>query len=222
MRFLKKVSVMVIVMALAAFVVQQDWLVHIADSQWVADYLAHEGWPAFLLMSAVAIVYTAAGGPRQVLAFVFGYALGGWIGMAVSTLLTTLGAMVCFLVSRFLVGDWARRRFGKRLDKVQVMLAEKTALKVLMIRLLPVGSNLITNLLAGATHIRLLPFLAGSFVGYIPQMAVFALLGAGIGVSDHRKMILSIVLFIVASIIGLYLYRTRSSRQIGELVTKDL
>lgn len=213
---------MVVAMSLLVLAVQQDWLTHIADRQWVADYLAQEGIYAFGWVSLTAIIYTALGGPRQVLAFVLGYALGGWVGMFLSTLLTSIGAMACFLVSRFLLGNMARRRFSKRLDQLQEVLAEKTLLKVLMIRLLPVGSNLLTNLLAGATHIKLAPFIVGSFIGYIPQMAVFALLGSGIGVSDHRQMILSVVLFIIASAIGLYLYRTRSSRQISDLVTKDV
>lgn len=161
------------------------------------------------------------GGPRQILAFVLGYVFGGWIGITLATVITGVGAALCFILARSLAADMLHRRFGLRLERLQGVLENHTMLKVLMIRLLPVGSNLITNVLAGATNIRLLPFLTGSLIGYIPQMAVFGLLGAGIGVSDHEQLILSIVLFVVASLIGLFLYRTRYNRSVGELVAKD-
>jgi uncharacterized membrane protein YdjX (TVP38/TMEM64 family) len=89
---------------------------------------------------------------------------------------------------------------------------EQTALKVLMVRLLPVGNNLLTNLIAGCSGIRFLPFIVGSTVGYLPQMLIFALSGAGIGNADKYQLMLSVVLFILASLIGAFLYHNHKTR----------
>jgi hypothetical protein len=54
----------------------QRWLKHLTDNHWVANYL-HQGPWAFIILTGVGALFTAVGGPRQMLAFVFGYALGG-------------------------------------------------------------------------------------------------------------------------------------------------
>ena len=77
----------------------------------------------------------------------------------------------------------------------------------LLIRLLPVGSNLITNLVAGVSSIRKTGFFAGSFVGYLPQALIFALAGDGLTVESHWRIGSSIVLFLLAGLLALPLYR---------------
>ena len=48
-------------------------------------------WPVFI---AGAVVYTALGGPRQVLAFSCGFLFGGWQGGLIGTLLGILFAVL--------------------------------------------------------------------------------------------------------------------------------
>jgi len=57
---------------------------------------------------------------------------------------------------------------------------------VMLIRLCPVGSNFLTNYLAGVTAIPFWTFLTASFLGYLPQSFIFALLGSGF--ADHPKL----------------------------------
>jgi len=77
----------------------------------------------------------------------------------------------------------------------------------LLIRLLPVGSNLITNLVAGVSSIPKLKFFAGSFIGYLPQALIFALAGDGLTVDSHWRIGSSIALFVLAGLLALPLYR---------------
>ena len=56
----------------------------------------------------------------------------------------------------------------------------------LTLRLLPVGSNMLLNLVAGVSErARQAPFMAASAIGYLPQTVVFALLGGGVRVSQE-------------------------------------
>ncbi|MDE0539706.1 MAG: SNARE associated Golgi protein, partial [Rhodospirillales bacterium] len=77
----------------------------------------------------------------------------------------------------------------------------------LLIRLLPAGSNFLTNLAAGVSSARFPLFLAGSAIGYIPQMVVFALLGSGINLDPGLRISASVVLFFVSAGLGIYLFR---------------
>jgi uncharacterized membrane protein YdjX (TVP38/TMEM64 family) len=76
-----------------------------------------------------------------------------------------------------------------------------------LIRLLPVGSNVLTNLVAGVSSVPLLPFLAGSLVGYLPQTVIFVLLGSGIHVQPVWRTVVSVALFVVSGLLGVVLYR---------------
>ena len=94
----------------------------------------------------------------------------------------------------------------------------------LAIRLFPLGSNLITNLAAGVSSIPLMPFIFGSFIGYIPQNFIFALFGAGMNRESAMGVALSvgmsIVLFVVSGWMGIQVYR-RYRKQAKELVESE-
>ena len=77
----------------------------------------------------------------------------------------------------------------------------------LLIRLLPLGSNLVTNLVAGVSSVWATAFITGSMVGYVPQTVIFALLGSGISLEPELRITLSTVLFVLSGALGYYLYR---------------
>ena len=97
------------------------------------------------------------------------------------------------------------------------MLAGSPFGATLALRLLPVGNNLALNLLAGMAAISLVPFLAASAIGYLPQTLVFALLGKGIRVDGAWQMGLAVGLFVLSAAIGFALLRRhRAGRAIDE------
>ncbi|MFQ6372325.1 TVP38/TMEM64 family protein [Shewanella sp. YIC-542] len=221
MKRLAKAAVVTAILFMLAWAVKEGWFEHLTDSNWVAYFVKTNGLYGWGLLLVAGALFTAAGGPRQMIAFVFGFALGGWQGALYSTLAALLGCVLSFYVARLTFRSSLQKRFGRKLQKFESLVIHNTWLKVLMIRLLPVGSNLLTNLFAGATHVPARGFLFGSAVGYLPQMLIFAYAGAGVGLSDHVQLIISIALFLVSSIIGTYLYRSRLQRQVGELISEN-
>ena len=77
----------------------------------------------------------------------------------------------------------------------------------LLIRLLPLGNNLVTNLAAGVSSVKATPFFLGSTIGYLPQTLVFSLVGSGISVDQELRIAISIFLFVISGLIGVSLYR---------------
>ncbi|WP_336367861.1 TVP38/TMEM64 family protein [Marinobacter sp. C2H3] len=180
-RWLKPgVLVLGVVVVLVALAGNGDWSV-IADRTRLAGYLHEHGALGYVTAILLGALYTGVGGPRQVLALACGFALGATVGTAMATLATLMGALLPFYTARWLLGPWLASRMGGRLRRFHQSVTRHPFSAILMIRLLPVGNNLVTNLLSGASGLRARPFLAGSALGYLPQTLVFALAGSGAG-----------------------------------------
>ncbi len=147
------------------------------------------------------------GVPRQVVAYAAGSSFGPWLGTALAIVAALAGCLASFFSARLVVHDWVERRFAARITAINRFLAANTFSTTLMLRLLPVGNNLVLNLAAGVSSVPLWPFLAGTVLGYVPQSLVFAVLGAGMTLGHHALLGFGIVLFAASAAIGLWLLR---------------
>ena len=150
---------------------------------------------------------TAAGVPRQMVAFAGGYAFGAWAGGALALAAQLLGCAADFFWARAFAHDWAARRLRGWLAVAQRRLGARPFVTTLTLRLLPVGNNLLLNLAAGAAGLRATPFLAASLLGYLPQTAVFALAGSGVHVGRAVQLALGGTLFAASAVLGVALLR---------------
>lgn len=181
------------------------------DAGWVEQWVRGRGLVGDLVFIAVGAAATAAGVPRQGVAFLAGYAFGALEGTMVALAAQVLGCAVSYGWARLVARGWAERRlagrFGHRLRPLRDALAGSPFGATLALRLLPVGNNLALNLLAGMAAIPMLPFVAASALGYVPQTIVFALLGKGVRVDGAWQLALAVALFAVSVAIGLALLR---------------
>lgn len=187
------------------------------ESGWVDSEVRGKGLWGEALFILVGASFTALGMPRQVVSFLGGYAFGFWLGTLLSLLATLLGAMGVFYYARFMGRDFLARRFPGRLKKIDDFLSGNPMTMTLVLRLSPFSSNLVANLAAGVSGVRALPFFAGSAIGYLPQTIVFALLGGGMELDPVTNTILSAALFVVSTVLGLWLWRRyRKARGLPE------
>lgn len=177
------------------------------DKEWIDQAVRGHGLEGEILFLSVGIFFTAVGLPRQAVAFLAGYAFGITLGTAISVAAAALGCIVTFTVSRYLVRDLVIHRFPDKLRRFDAFLSENTFTTTILIRFLPLGSNVLTNMLAGVSSVRIFPFVSGSAVGYIPQMLIFAIAGSGFAVEPNLRLGASVVLFAVSGGLGLWLYR---------------
>lgn len=168
------------------------------------DAPAQLGPVGFLLIAGMAC---AVGVPRQVTAYAAGLGFGLWTGCAVALAAQILGCAVDFVWARTIARDWAARRMRGRLAKLDAALARHPFSATLTLRLLPIGSNVALNLLAGVSGVAVAPFLAASLLGYMPQTLVFVLLGSGVNVGHGTQIGLAVALFAIATIAGVWLLR---------------
>ncbi|MCD8549841.1 MAG: hypothetical protein LRY74_05775, partial [Shewanella xiamenensis] len=103
MKRLYKAIFIVFILLVLMFAAQQGLFEHVTDSNWVAHFIKAEGNYALMALLAVGALFTAVGGPRQVIAFVFGFALGGIYGGLFSTLAALLGCVLAFYTARLTI-----------------------------------------------------------------------------------------------------------------------
>jgi len=180
---------------------------HGAAQTELTSVLAQGGLRGQTMFLLLATFLTAIGLPRQVSAFAAGYAFGPIYGSAIALVAQILACSLDFIWARAIGQDFVRRRFGPRLARVDKTLATHPFLTTLTLRLLPVGNNLLLNLAAGLTSVRLLPFLAASAIGFIPQTLVFALFGQGSAPSHAHMLVLGVAMFTASAALGVFLFR---------------
>ena len=193
------------------------------DKEWIDADIRGRGLSGELLFLGICGLFAAIGMPRQMISFLGGYAFGFTEGVALALLATVIGCVVSFSYARLLGRDFVATRFPGRVRRIDNFLAENPFSMTLLIRLLPLGSNLVTCLAAGVSGVSALAFITGSAVGYLPQTIVFTLIGSGIEVDPEMRIGLSVVLFVVSGMLGVYLYRKyRHGKSFDEKIEREL
>ncbi len=193
------------------------------DESWIDTQIRGRGITGEVLFVVIGFLFTGVGLPRQIICFLGGYAFGFGLGTALGLLATTLGCIAAFGYARVLGRDFVASRFPRRVRKIDDFLHDNPLTMTLLIRLLPVGSNLVTNLAAGVSGVRGAPFIAGSALGYLPQTIIFALIGSGIALEPGLRIGVSVLLFVVSGAMGVYLYRTyRHGKSFDDNVEREL
>jgi len=220
---LLKGCLMIATLVLVGYLIETTQLGDILSVEWVDNEVRGKGLAGELLFITVGTIATALGLPRQLISFLGGYAFGFLAGVLLAVLVSVFGCVVAFYYARLLGRGIVSRYFPGRIRRIDNFISENTLGMTLLIRLLPVGSNLVTNLAAGVTSVRGLPFFSGSAIGYVPQAAVFALIGSGIQLDPLLRIGLGVVLFVCSGVLGMYLYRKyRHGKSLGEDIDMQL
>ncbi len=211
-----KIASIFIFLALGAYLLQAVEPTQEGYTSFIDTYLKSHGFTGvffFILLSGLLVCFAV---PRQLLSFIGGYAYGAVWGTVYATLGVTLGCFLSFFFARLVGQSFVQRHFGKKIKKMENFLGNNIFSMTVIIRLLPVGSNIATNMLTALTKVNPIPFFLGSAVGYIPQNFIFALLGSGIQVGATMQTIISAFLLVIATVLGWYLYK-KNKKAISEI-----
>ncbi|WP_299495622.1 VTT domain-containing protein [uncultured Shewanella sp.] len=182
-------------------------LIHLSDKNWIALYLQQEGITGYAFLFFATFMFVFIGGPRQINGLLYGYLLGAFNGMLFAVVVSLVAASMNYWLAHYLFSHWLRTHFTHKIYTFQLFCQRKPFYKILLLRLFPVGSNLLTNVFCGGIGIKYFPFISASAVGYIPQTLIFSLIGAGINTLNNQLVYLSLVLFGMSLLITRYLYR---------------
>ena len=216
MTYIKHIFFCLVLIALV-FGLNTPVFAHLSDTLWLSDYIRSHGITGHLTIFAVSFLFVCLGGPRQAIAALYGYLYGLVIGLNVTLLACILAATVNYLAANTLLTDTLYRFFPIKMAKFQVFARQAPFLKILMLRLFPVGSNLLTNLLSGCVGVPFIAFALASLVGYLPQTIIFSLIGNGISAANNAMIYTSIILSTISVALTGVIYRDHIKQRMTPL-----
>lgn len=177
------------------------------NQQWVDANVTTMGYQGTLYFIVIIALAISIGLPRQVAAFAAGYAFGVLQGTLTATFAAVIGCCITFATARFILRPMVSKRFSNKIAIINRFLQHKTFQKAVIIRLIPAGNNFLLNVAAGIGKINPLPFISGSYLGYFPQMAIFALAGSGLQMMSYWQIGSSVLLSLLATLLSYRLYK---------------
>ncbi|MDQ6685229.1 MAG: FAD-dependent oxidoreductase, partial [Pseudomonadota bacterium] len=150
----------------------------------------------------VAVVALSVPGATM-LTLAAGTIFGIVVGVVMVSFAASLGALLAFLIARYLLRDTVQAHFGKRLAPIDEGMRRDGAFYLLTLRLVPVFPFFLVNLLSALTSIGALRFYWVTQLGALPGTAVYVNAGTQLASIDSPGDILSPVLLLSFVLLGL-------------------
>jgi pyruvate/2-oxoglutarate dehydrogenase complex dihydrolipoamide dehydrogenase (E3) component/uncharacterized membrane protein YdjX (TVP38/TMEM64 family) len=149
----------------------------------------------WLALGAFFVIYVVVTGLSLPGAAILTLAAGALFGLIEGTVLvsfaSSIGATLAFLVSRFVLRDSLRSKYGQRLKSFDAGIERDGAYYLFTMRLVPAFPFFLINLLAGLTALRTSVFYLVSQLGMLPGTIVFVYAGTQLARIDSLSSILS-------------------------------
>lgn len=157
--------------------------------------------------------------PLSLLVAVTGLLFGPWWGFGCALAGTLAASILTYGVGRRLGREALMRYGGRHLKGLSRYLAGRGIRTMTVVNLLPLAPFTLTNMLAGAFHLRFRDYLIGSIIGIVPGLAGVTLLGSQLGrlvTADNQgelAMALGGIALGVLVLIGLKRYASRRQQR---------
>lgn len=154
---------------------------------------------AFLVF-AVTTAFTLPSG--IILCLTFGFLFGRWVGTVIVVFAGTAGAIVLFLVARYVIADSARRWMGRLGEKINAGFTNDAFSYMLFLRLVPAFPYALVSLAPALTTIPLRTYALATLIGTIPGAFVFVNLGETLGRIESLRGLISWETFGALALLG--------------------
>jgi uncharacterized membrane protein YdjX (TVP38/TMEM64 family) len=127
---------------------------------------------AFFALYVVIATTSIPGG--SVLTMGAGAIFGVALGALLVSFASSIGATFAFLISRYVLGDWVRARFGRVFSRIDQGIERDGALYLFLVRLVPAIPFMLVNIGMGLTRIRTFTYYWVSQAGMLAGTLLFA------------------------------------------------
>ncbi len=139
-----------------------------------------------------------------ILTLAAGAMFGFWVGLLVASFASSIGALLAFLVARYLLRDSVQSRFGKQLAPINDGVKRDGAFYLLTLRLLPVFPFFLVNLVMALTPIKAGVYYVVSQIGMLLGTAVYVNAGTQLASIRTLKDVLSPGLLLSFVLLGVF------------------
>jgi pyruvate/2-oxoglutarate dehydrogenase complex dihydrolipoamide dehydrogenase (E3) component/uncharacterized membrane protein YdjX (TVP38/TMEM64 family) len=119
------------------------------------------------------------------LTIVGGMIFGLWLGVALVSFASSIGATLAFLASRFILKDWVQRKFAPYLRSINQGVEKDGGFYLFSLRLIPLFPFWVINLAMGLMPIRTSTFYWVSQLGMLAGTIVFVNAGVSLGAVEE-------------------------------------
>ncbi len=185
------------------------------DAAALQQWIQQAGTAAPLLFMAIYAIGTVLFLPGSVLTLAGGVLFGPVLGTFYNLTGATIGAMLAFLLARYLASDWVEQKTGGRLKRLKEGVEKEGWHFVAFVRLVPLFPFNLLNYALGLTRIRLSHYLIATYICMLPGAAAYTYLGyagreavAG-GEGLIQKALLALALLALAAFLPRLIARLR-------------
>ncbi len=157
------------------------------QQQALATWRSAHPWQLASLFFTAYVLVAALSIPGAAIMTLAGGAIFGFVeGLVLVSFASAIGATLAMLLSRYVLRDWVRGRFGQRLKKIDAGIERDGGFYLFSIRLVPIFPFFLVNLLMGLTAIRAWNFYWVSQLGMLAGTVVYV--NAGTQLADIESL----------------------------------
>ncbi len=147
------------------------------DASLIQNWIEEAGNAAPLLFMALYIIGTVFFFPGAILTLLGGALFGPVLGTLYNLTAATIGAMLSFLVARYLASDWVEKKTGGRLKQLMNGVENEGWRFVAFTRLVPLFPFNLLNYGLGLTKIKFSHYSIASYIFMLPGAIAYTYLG---------------------------------------------
>ncbi len=179
--------------------------------KWLIIWANEEFFLSRLIFFISYIIFTGLSFPLlpSVLTIAAGALFGVLEGVIIVSFASTIGACLCFLISRYFLADFVNNKFLKKKSVIIKKFNEDGSWYLLSLRLIPTISFILINLVMGVLPISLKKFYYISQLGMLPATIVYVNAGSEISKINHINDIMSFSLLLSFTLIAAFPFLTK-------------
>ena len=136
--------------------------------------------PSAMIIFYLAFVLAVLALPITIFPIVGGVLLGFWPAFIFSSLATTTGALLAFLLARYFGRGFVESYLKGKLKSWDKTLAKKGLWAVVLLRIIGIPPFILMNYAMGLSRIKFRHFLMGTFIGILPWMGFVTYLSSNL------------------------------------------
>lgn len=142
--------------------------------------------------------------PASVLTAIAGLLFGAWLGIGLTIIGENISANISFVVGRYFGAGFLQRlgTLNKIFPRIECQISKNGFMSVLMMRLMYLPFDFV-GYSSGVCNIRQQDFALGTFIGTIPGLITFVMLGSAI--NNLKNGGVAIIIFLLGLILSRYL-----------------
>jgi len=200
MKFYKWIVVLANVFVFVMLLINSDRLI-----EWIKATDDHN---LFFVLLVITLMASIPGIPFGIVSGVIGAKYGVLLGVTLSVIASTLSSVFIYMVFRYLLLQQGNKLLSKykTVHQIDRVIKNRTFATIFIARIIPIMPAIIINIYSGVFGLSFKLFLIATFLGKIPIMIVYTLIGVNL-LSGSREWIIIVTIYIVFLLLIYSLHR---------------